>query len=190
MQVDGTRPLHSVVDVEHHFGGHAADSRRDRRDGYRRQVADSAVARQDQNRSRFVRGRESAKADIPPAQSCGHAAASSHTRYSLGRWGLAIYPRRSCSSSSSSCKRLRCSCRARRISADRFTLCRLAAASAAFKSLDSRTTCMVSTVYLCTQYSPHHRLSDSSSRSVWARCSLVISVVILIRCAFRRANRA
>src|ERR1035437_9290823 len=155
VQIDRATALHSVIDIQHHFGRHAANGRGDGRDGYGRQMANRAVARQTQTRPLLVRGREAAKADLAPAQSSGHAAASSQMRDSSSRCGWAKYPRRSCSSNASSCKRLRCCCNAWRINADRFTFCRLAARSAACRSLVSSTTCIISIVDSLPQCSPH-----------------------------------
>src|ERR1035438_2472799 len=67
VQIDGATGLHSVVDIQNHFRRHAANGRRDGRDGYGRQMADRAVARQNQNRPLLVRGREPAKANLTPA---------------------------------------------------------------------------------------------------------------------------
>lgn len=82
VQINRTRIFHSIFDVQNYFGRHAANSRGDRSNGNCRQMADCAISGQNQNRSRFVRWRESEQMDTAACQSSGHAAASSHTLYS------------------------------------------------------------------------------------------------------------
>ena len=106
---------------------------------------------------------QNGKPNIAPGYSSGQVASASQPVKSPESPGLASYPLRSRSSHSRIARFFRWARSASRMSAERFIFVRRAAASAARKSLESRTTWIVSIVDPTTQSTPQSGHGSSFS---------------------------
>jgi len=82
VQVHGAPALHSVVHLQLHFRGNVPDCGSNRGHRNRREMADSGVAGEYENRSLSAGRSEPAKVNIAAVQSSGQAATPSQGRYS------------------------------------------------------------------------------------------------------------